>query len=213
MHQIFAKLVATLVAIVGHLGYPGIVALMFLESSFFPFPSEVVIPPAAYLAQQGKMSLVLVITCGIAGSILGALFNYWLALRLGRPAVLRFGRRFGLTAEKYEQSEEFLRRHGIFGTFIGRLIPVIRQYISFPAGLARMPLLPFITATGLGAGIWVAILAAIGWLVGDNRELIARYSHRAFYILLPLLLLAGLIYIRRQRQARIDSQKSRREQV
>ena len=213
MHQIFAKLVATLVAIVGHLGYPGIVALMFLESSFFPFPSEVVIPPAAYLAQQGKMSLVLVITCGIAGSILGALFNYWLALRLGRPAVLKLGRRFGLTAEKYAQSEEFLRRHGIFGTFIGRLIPVIRQYISFPAGLARMPLLPFITATGLGAGIWVAILAAIGWLVGDNRELIARYSHRAFYILLPLLLLAGLIYIRRQRQARIDSQKSRREQV
>ncbi len=200
MPKLFAQLATTLVAIVGQLGYPGIIVLMFLESSFFPFPSEVVIPPAAYLAQQGRMNLGAVIICGIVGSILGALCNYWLALKLGRPALLSFGRYFCLTPEKYIRSEAFLRRHGVFGTFIGRLLPIIRQYISFPAGLARMPLPPFILATGLGAGIWVAILAAIGWLVGDNRELITRYSHRTFFILLPLLLLALLLYIRKQRR-------------
>jgi membrane protein DedA with SNARE-associated domain len=198
--ELFFKLVAAIVAIVGKLGYGGIIVMMFLESSFFPFPSEIVIPPAAYLAERGEMNLFLVIGCGIAGSLLGALFNYWLALKLGRPALLRYGRIFGLTPEKFDRSETFLRRHGVFGTFIGRLIPVVRQYISFPAGLARMPLLPFLLATGLGAGIWVLILAAIGWLVGNNRELIMRYSHRTFYLLLPLIVAACIIYICRQKK-------------
>ncbi len=200
MKELFFKLVAAIVAIVGKLGYGGIIVMMFLESSFFPFPSEIVIPPAAYLAERGEMNLFLVIGCGIAGSLLGALFNYWLALKLGRPALLRYGRIFGLTPEKFDRSETFLRRHGVFGTFIGRLIPVVRQYISFPAGLARMPLLPFLLATGLGAGIWVLILAAIGWLVGNNRELIMRYSHRTFYLLLPLIVAACIIYICRQKK-------------
>ena len=200
MKELFFKLVAAIVAIVGKLGYGGIIVMMFLESSFFPFPSEIVIPPAAYLAERGEMNLFLVIGCGIAGSLLGALFNYWLALKLGRPALLRYGRIFGLTPEKFDRSETFLRRHGVFGTFIGRLIPVVRQYISFPAGLARMPLLPFLLATGLGAGIWVLILAAIGWLVGNNRELIMRYSHRTFYLLLPLIVAACIIYIWRQKK-------------
>ena len=200
MKELFFKLVTAIVAIVGKLGYGGIIVMMFLESSFFPFPSEIVIPPAAYLAERGEMNLFLVIGCGITGSLLGALFNYWLALKLGRPALLRYGRIFGLTPEKFDRSETFLRRHGVFGTFIGRLIPVVRQYISFPAGLARMPLLPFLLATGLGAGIWVLILAAIGWLVGNNRELIMRYSHRTFYLLLPLIVAACIIYIWRQKK-------------
>ncbi len=200
MKEIFFKLVAAIVAMVGKLGYTGIIVMMFLESSFFPFPSEIVIPPAAYLAERGQMNLAVVIVCGISGSILGALFNYWLALKLGRPALLRYGRIFGLTPEKFDRSEAFLRRHGVFGTFIGRLIPVVRQYISFPAGLARMPLLPFILATGAGAGIWVLILAAIGWLVGNNRELIMLYSHKTFYLLAPLILIACLVYIYRQKK-------------
>ena len=200
MEKLFLQLVATIVAIVGKLGYIGIIVMMFLESSFFPFPSEIVIPPAAYLAQRGDMNLLLVIVCGLLGSILGALFNYWLAVRLGRPALLRYGRVFGLTPEKFTRSEVFLRRHGVFGTFIGRLIPVVRQYISFPASLARMPLLPFVLATAAGAGIWVLILAAIGWLVGNNRELIMLYSHKTLYLLTPLILLACLVYIHRQRK-------------
>ncbi|HDS15034.1 MAG TPA: DedA family protein [Proteobacteria bacterium] len=188
------KLIATIVAIVGKLGYSGIVFMMFLESSFFPFPSEVVIPPAGYLSQQGEMNIFLVIAAGILGSVLGALFNYWLALRLGRPVLLRYGRYFGLTPAAFARVESYFNEHGIFGTFIGRLIPGIRQYISFPAGIARLPLLPFILATALGAGIWVVILAVIGYLVGNNQELIRHYSHQAFSILAPLLLLSCVIY-------------------
>ena len=195
MPDIVTRIVSTIVAIVGKFGYVGIVFMMFLESSFFPFPSEVVIPPAGYLAQRGEMRLLLVILAGIFGSVLGALLNYWLALKIGRPALLRYGRYFGLTPSGFARVEKFFYEHGIFGTFIGRLIPGIRQYISFPAGLARLPLPAFILATALGAGIWVVILAAIGYLVGDNQAMISRYSHQAFYLLAPFLLCSCLLYI------------------
>ncbi len=203
MRELFFKLVATIVAIVGKLGYGGIIVMMFLESSFFPFPSEIVIPPAAYLAERGEMNIFVVVFCGILGSILGALFNYWLALRLGRPTLLHYGRYVGITPESFDRTEYFLRKHGIFGTFIGRLIPVIRQYISFPAGLARLPLIPFILATALGSGIWVIILAAIGYLVGNNQEMIVHYSHKTFYFLLPVIIIACIVYIYRQRRKNI----------
>ena len=200
MKELLYKIITTIVAIVGKFGYGGIVVMMFLESSFFPFPSEVVIPPAGYLAQRGEMNLALVIAAGILGSILGALFNYWLALKMGRPALLRYGRYVGLTPAAFDRVEKFFNDHGIFGTFVGRLIPGIRQYISFPAGLARLPLIPFILATGLGAGIWVVILAVIGYLVGNNQELISSYSHQAFYLLIPFLLFCCIFYIWRHRR-------------
>lgn len=200
MKELLYKIVAAIVAIVGKFGYGGIIVMMFLESSFFPFPSEVVIPPAGYLAERGEMNFFLVIAAGIIGSILGALFNYWIALKMGRPALLRYGRYVGLTPAAFARVEKFFSDHGIFGTFIGRLIPGIRQYISFPAGLARLPLLPFILATGLGAGIWVVILAVIGYLVGNNQELISNYSHRAFYILIPFLLFCCILYIWRHKK-------------
>lgn len=195
MKELLYKIIATIVAIVGKFGYGGIIVMMFLESSFFPFPSEVVIPPAGYLAERGEMNFFLVVAAGILGSVLGALFNYWLALKMGRPALLRYGRYVGVTPTAFDRVEIFFNNHGIFGTFIGRLIPGIRQYISFPAGLARLPLLPFILATALGAGIWVVILAVIGYLVGNNQELISQYSHQAFYILIPFLLFSCLFYI------------------
>ncbi len=200
MKELLYKIIATIVAIVGKFGYGGIIVMMFLESSFFPFPSEVVIPPAGYLAERGEMNFFLVVTAGILGSILGALFNYWLALKLGRPALLRYGRYVGLTPTAFDRVEKFFSDHGIFGTFVGRLIPGIRQYISFPAGLARLPLIPFILATGLGAGIWVIILAVIGYLVGNNQELISSYSHRAFYLLIPFLLCCCIYYVWRHRR-------------
>lgn len=203
MRELFFKLVATIVAIVGKLGYGGIIVMMFLESSFFPFPSEIVIPPAAYLSERGEMNIFIVVLCGVMGSILGALFNYWLALKLGRPTLLRYGKYVGITPESFDRTEDFLRKHGIFGTFIGRLIPVIRQYISFPAGLARLPLIPFILATALGSGIWVIILAAIGYLVGNNQEMIVHYSHKTFYFLLPIIIITCIVYIYRQRRRTI----------
>ena len=110
--QLFGDLIQWLVEVIGHLGYPGIVGLMFLESSFFPFPSEVVIPPAGYLAWKGEMNIFLVIFSGIAGSILGGLFNYWIAVRWGRPIFEKYGKYFFVTHESLDKAEVFFARHG-----------------------------------------------------------------------------------------------------
>ena len=171
-------LVTTIVSIVNGMGYAGIAAAMFLESSFFPFPSELVLPPAGYLASQGKMELWIVVLLGIVGSLLGALFNYWISLRLGRPLILRFGKYVGLTERAYDRAEGAFRRHGEISTFIGRLIPGLRQYISLPAGLARMPIGKFILFTGLGAGTWASILALLGYVIGNNQQLITNSLHK-----------------------------------
>ncbi|MEG1825233.1 MAG: DedA family protein [Cloacibacillus sp.] len=170
--QLFGDLINWLVAVIGHMGYPGIIGLMFLESSFFPFPSEVVMPPAGYLAFKGEMNLILVIASGIAGSILGGLFNYWIAVRWGRPIFEKYGKYFFVTKESLDKAELFFARHGHISTFTGRLLPVIRQYISLPAGLARMPMAQFCTYTALGSGIWVVILTMLGYFLGSNQALI-----------------------------------------
>lgn len=169
--------VSWLVTTIGHLGYLGIICLMFLESSFFPFPSEVVIPPAGYLASIGKMNILLVIIMGILGSILGALFNYWISLRFGRPFFHKYGKYFFLKESTLDKAEHFFVRHGHISTLIGRLLPGIRQYISLPAGLSRMPLFPFCIFTAIGSGIWVTILAFVGYWVGNNKELVTEYLH------------------------------------
>jgi len=175
LHQIIDWIVST----VGQLGYPGIIIMMALESSFFPFPSEVVMIPAGYLAHKGEMNMALVIGAGILGSWLGALVNYYIAVYLGRPFLMRWGKYMLIDEKKLIKVEDFFRRHGEIGTFTGRLIPVIRQYISFPAGLARMNMTHFLFWTGLGAGIWVTILAWIGYVAGQNEQLIREYSKEA----------------------------------
>ena len=191
------NIVIWLVETIGKLGYFGIIALMFLESSFFPFPSEVVVPPAGYLASKGDMNLAAVIICGIFGSLLGALFNYILALLLGRPILLRYGKYFFLPPERFVKVDDFFYNHGEISTFVCRLIPGIRQYISFPAGLAKMNLLKFSLYTSLGAGIWVAILAYIGYFVGNNMDMVKKYSHQTTIALIACIAIFVYIYIRR----------------
>ncbi|WP_456371066.1 DedA family protein [Thermodesulfatator atlanticus] len=187
------------------LGYPGIIILMALESSFFPFPSEVIIPPAAYLAAKGKMNIWLVIASGILGSLLGAWFNYDLALRLGRPAlerlILRYGKFFFLPPDLLPKMERFFAEHGHVSTFVGRLIPGVRQYISLPAGLGRMNLPLFSFYTGLGAGIWVCVLAAAGYLLGAKEELLKEWLHRSsiFLMFFALLIVAVYVYFKRRK--------------
>lgn len=155
-------------------GYTGIFIMMFLESSFFPFPSEVAMIPAGYLAHQGKMDIGLAIAAGIAGSLGGALFNYWLAIQFGRPFLVRYGKYVLFKEETLQRMETFFAKHGHISTFTGRLIPAVRQYISLPAGLARMNIPTFAFYTSLGAGIWVTILAFLGYIIGDNQELIKQ---------------------------------------
>ena len=193
------------------LGYPGIVLLMALESSFFPFPSEVVLPPAGFLAAQGRMNAWIALGAGLFGSLLGALFNYWLAVYLGRPLLHRFLDRFGrmllLPKDGLDRAERSFRRHGEISTFVGRLIPGIRQLISLPAGLAKMNLARFTLYTSLGAGIWCAVLTYIGWYIGSQgfleripEDQVKRYSTLAFLILVPVLAFTIGVYIVRQRR-------------
>ena len=193
------------------LGYPGIVLLMALESSFFPFPSEVVLPPAGFLAAQGRMNAWIALASGLLGSLLGALFNYWLAVYLGRPLLHRFLNRFGrmllLPKDGLDRAERSFRRHGEISTFVGRLIPGIRQLISLPAGLAKMNLARFTLYTAIGAGIWCAVLTYIGWYIGSQgfleripEDLVKRYSTLAFLILVPVLALTIGVYIVRHRR-------------
>lgn len=195
MYEIIDWIVRT----VGSLGYPGIIIMMFLESSFIPFPSEVVMIPAGYLAYQGEMNLLLAILSGILGSLSGALFNYYLAIKLGRPFLLHYGKYVMFNEASLQKMEDFFARHGHISTFTGRLIPVVRQYISLPAGLARMNLAVFSFYTSLGAGIWVTILALLGYFIGDNELLIREYLRTIIVILAVAIILGITVYCRWQR--------------
>ncbi|CUU40131.1 MULTISPECIES: DedA family protein [Helicobacter] len=166
MGEILSSMINWIVELVGTLGYAGIFIMMFLESSFFPFPSEVVMIPAGYLVYTGEMNAFIAVICGVGGSLAGALFNYYLALKLGREFLIRYGKYVFFTEETMQKVEIFFKKHGHISTFVGRLITIVRQYISLPAGLARMNLAKFCLYTSLGAGIWVIILTIIGYYAG-----------------------------------------------
>ena len=202
--EILHDVINWIVQTVGHWGYLGVIVMMFLESSFFPFPSEVVIPPAGYLASQGEMSIFLVIIAGVGGSLLGALFNYWLAVIWGRPFFEKYGRYVLVSAKSLDKADHFFARHGHISTFIGRLLPGIRQYISLPAGIARMNLPLFAAFTGLGAGIWVTILTLAGYFIGNNQELVNTYLHEVVLgiAVFSMILVAGYVFVQRRQRGR-----------
>jgi membrane protein DedA with SNARE-associated domain len=205
LHSVVQWLVETVSA----LGYPGIAALMAIESSFIPLPSEVVMPPAGYLAAQGRMDPVLAVLAGTLGSVIGALFNYWFAIVVGEPFLRRYGKYFLVSTEHLDRAEAFFARHGEISTFIGRLVPVVRQLISIPAGMARVPLGRFVAFTSLGAGIWCAVLVYIGWFVGRHETtlvegMVKAYSTRAFLYMLPVLILVIIGYVLWHRRRRVS---------
>ncbi len=187
-----------------HLNYWVITLLMAIESSFIPFPSEVVVPPAAYLAASGNdLNVFLVIVFATMGAIVGALVNYFLALTLGRPIVYRFANsRLGhiclIDEEKVRIAEEYFDRHGAIGTFVGRLVPAVRQLISIPAGLSRMSLGRFVFYTSLGAALWNSILAAIGYYLASvvpYDQLDSKVNEYAAYLKVAMLLLGAFVVI------------------
>lgn len=194
-----------------HLSYWVIVVFMAIESSFIPFPSEVIVPPAAWLAAAGgDLNIVLVVLSATLGALIGALINYGLALWLGRPIVYAFANsRFGhmclIDQAKVETAEQFFDKNGAVSTFVGRLIPAVRQLISIPAGLARMGLPRFVLFTTLGAGIWNSVLAALGYYCSripgletkeQVVELAGKYSHEIGYALFAVvaLVIGVLVY-------------------
>ena len=192
LHQLINFLVET----IGSLGYIGIFALMFLESTFFPFPSEVVMIPAGFLAYKGDMNLYIVMLMGILGSLSGGLLNYYLSKTLGRKLLLKYGHYVWFDEEKLLKMENFFKKHGEISTFNGRLIPVVRQYISIPAGLSNMNIFKFSLFTVLGAGIWVVILTLLGYVLGSNQELINEYLKSITIATLITIVIISAVYIK-----------------
>jgi membrane protein DedA with SNARE-associated domain len=189
-------------------GYLGVIILMAMESSIFPVPSEVVIPPAAILAAStGKMSLAGVILAGTFGSWLGSAITYWVALAVGRPVVERWGKYFFVPPDKLARAERFMHRYEAGGIFFARLLPVIRHLISIPAGIIRMGFLKFSVLTIVGAGIWCGVLAWLGGKVGnelraegkdplsDPVALVAKVKHESHLVIGLAVLIAVLYFV------------------
>ena len=181
-------------------GYWGIIVLMAMESSIFPVPSEIVIPPAAFLAAQGKLSFAGVVVAGTVGSYLGSAITYWIARILGRPFILKFGRYFFMPPHKLEKAENWLARYETGGIFFARLLPVVRHLISIPAGIVRMPFGMFSAMTIIGSAIWCWILAYLGKLayeahpdlLSNPEGLILFIKGQSLWILIAVVAFLGL---------------------
>ena len=182
-----------------HLNYGTVTLLMTIESSFIPFPSEVIVPPAAYVTSSNFVNVLLVILFATLGALIGALINYVLALCLGRPIIYWFadskvGHMLLLDSTKVQKAEDYFREHGNVSTLVGRFIPAIRQLISIPAGLARMHIGKFILFTSLGAAAWNTVLAILGYVAHGQKDLIDKYNHELTIALLAIFAI-GVGYV------------------
>lgn len=193
-----------------HMNLGGVTLLMTIESSFIPFPSEVIIPPAVYVAEEPESALnmtdsyflnvLIIVLFGTLGAMLGAIINYLLSLWLGRPIIYKFadsrlGHLLLLSSDKIRQAEDYFNEHGKISTFVGRLIPAIRQLISIPAGLARMNFGAFLGYTFLGAFTWNCVLALLGYVAHGQKDLIDRYSHELSIAILVIVGVSVLVWI------------------
>jgi len=195
MHDFFKPLLDWYTASLQTGGYPLIVLLMFIESTFLPLPSELIIPPAAYLAYtKGNMSLTGIVLAGTLGSWLGATAMYWVARAAGRPLVLKFGKYFLISPAKVEKAERWAAAYGNFGIFASRLLPVVRHLIGIPAGIVRMPYGRFSLYTLVGSALWCGVLCWIGVKAGQDEALMRGELRSITFWAAGLLGLLGVIY-------------------
>ena len=191
------------VEIVNDWGYIGIFILMTLESTVFPIPSELIMIPAGYLAHQGELSGTLSVIVGTAGSLTGALINYIVSRRYGRSFLWNHGKKILVSRRKLAQMDYFFRKYGEVTTFLGRLIPIARHYISIPAGLAKMRLWRFMLFTALGAFVWMSVLTALGYFIGNNMQTIKQYTHIFGYAAIVAALIVVIYYSYSKKRAKI----------
>ncbi|MDA3802448.1 MAG: DedA family protein [Patescibacteria group bacterium] len=209
----FSSFIQFFLGITADLGYLGVTILMAIESSFLPFPSEIIVPPAAYLASQGEMNIYLVVLFGVLGSVIGAVINYFLSLSLGRYVIYklanhRLAKFIFISPEKIARAEKYFLANSKSATFLGRLIPVIRQLVSIPAGFSKMNFLTFVSLTALGSFIWVSILAALGYFIGANPESFHGYYQELSWVLVILALFYIIWKIRKGRGNVVDKKDS-----
>lgn len=188
-------------------GYVGIFLMTLIESTFVPIPSEVTMIPAGYLVQQGKLNGFGVLLASVAGSVGGAYVNYWIAKHYGRLLFTKYGKLFMLTPQKLEKIEKYFVDHGAISVFTGRLLPGIKHYISFPAGLAQMPMKPFLIYCIISGIIWMSLLLGLGYIIGENEALLKPYliKIKEGLALFALILIGGYIAYRRIRKSRTEA--------
>lgn len=195
MHDLFKPLLDWYLSSLETGGYPLIVLLMFIESTFLPLPSELVIPPAAHLAYtKGGMSLLGIVLAGALGSWLGATTMYWVARWAGRPLVLKYGRYFLVTPEKVEKAERWSAAYGNFGIFASRLLPVVRHLIGIPAGIVRLDYWKFSLWTVIGSGLWCGVLCWLGVKAGQDEALMRGELRSITLWAVGILAVLGVIY-------------------
>ena len=204
--ELFYQFVETIVLVIKELGYFGIFFGMAIESSLVPFPSEVILIPAGALAATGHMNIYLVLLFGTLGCLMGAFINYYLAFLLGRPAieffVSKYGKIFLLNKKNIKKSDLFFEKHGEITTFAGRLVPLVRQLISLPAGFSKMNIFKFAIFTTMGAAIWTAILIYIGYFFGNNLVWLDQNKNLLTSMLFTsifLVLVSYMVYNRRKK--------------
>ena len=178
------------VEIIKSLGYIGVLIAVFIESTFVPIPSEITLIPAGFAAAKGEMSITILYICSIVGSTSGALLNYWIAYRFGEPLLLRYGKYFFINKEKLNKMKRFFLKYGGISVFLGRFLPGLKHFITFPAGIARMPIYAFTLYSALGSGIWCALFLYMGYTIGENEELIGEYLKQFHYVIFAVVALA-----------------------
>ena len=207
--EFLVSIINFILNIINSLGYWGIFIGMTIESSLFPFPSEILLIPAGALITQGLMKFWPIFFAGVAGSLLGAYFNYFLALFVGRKPLERFAKKRGssffLSKEKLARADNYFKKHGEITTFLARLIPGVRQIISLPAGFAKMNFLRFTIFTLLGASIWTAILIYIGYFFANNAEIVRNYAVLILLVICVIIILAYIIFRKLRERRKINS--------
>ncbi len=199
-----AEMAQWMVDTIFQFGYLGIFVLMAVESSFIPFPSEIVLIPAGYLASKGEMHLAVIFLMALLGSLVGAFINYFGAMLIGRKVLETYGKYLFIKPTALDKMDRYFEKHGHISTFTGRLIPGIRQLISIPAGIAKMDLKVFTFYTSLGAGLWAAILIVLGYLIGDNETLIKTYLTQITIVAVigVIALLSIYFYVQKKRASK-----------
>ncbi|RZI47418.1 DedA family protein [Rickettsiales endosymbiont of Peranema trichophorum] len=190
----------SLVKLVEQFGYLGIFFMTFIESTFIPIPSEVTVIPAGFLVHKGEMNFWIVYLVCILGTVCGSILNYQIALHFGRMLLLRYGKYFFMSSKKLHLIESFFEKHGAISTFSGRLLPGIKHFISFPAGLGKMNFKLFITYTAAGGAIWNGLLVSLGYYIGENEHLIKQYMKQLNIVIVGSLSCLALYYYYKHRR-------------
>lgn len=199
---ILSAIASFIIATISALGYGGVVLLMAIESANIPLPSEIIMPFAGFLVSRGELNLWLVGLAGAAGCVLGSVFSYWLGMVGGRPLIEKYGKYILISHHDLDLADGWFKKRGDATVFIGRLLPVVRTFISFPAGIARMPFGKFVLYSFLGSLPWCLLLAYIGQKLGENWESLRGYFHQFDYLILALILLGIIFWVWRHLKIR-----------